>query len=806
MRQFLCVPLVMVTALLAGCGQPQGPAPVTSTPPDVTQPTAPTRSLGRMEVTFSGVGTQFYATSVRSVGSGLHGQALTSIAGGLQLRFNSKGSMDVGTPGSGSRYLYATYDVRNANGNGTVASTTPHSNLTFVAVDAMTPATIPGSAIRNLKRFDGSPADPTLATQILPLHGMMQSSGRPVVNPSQADFMAFTEAEASSFGPLTGVNSVLPYGFVVRHKTKTDNRTLDANPAPEQFDGQVTFSVKLPLQATPQNDPYSFSMVFEVVEDSETRITKTAEETLSAAQARAAALSATQVAAESVCTVRVTGSAGNPTTVLTDIGVPNGGPDGCMSQLSDITVGTPTQGPTPFISRVPLSGESIKNVVEYRYIIAPKVGAVSKPVNVSYTSDALVNKGYYSAGASSSLLPVFGLYSGRTNRVDLQIKFRDNSVKNIPLDISTSDWVDPDGIYDHINVIKQRSAVLAGDINYIFLKSRTAGPVVIDSDAEVRWVAPANINAISSTFSENRFVIGSPSSLAFDYMELDGSRSSAIISPSAYYTNFHHNVEKGKSGFLGELDAVRAGISSPESVIVDFNQNGTLAKEWDFVDILGDYMRQHGDDPTQFIRPGIDWFHSNSAIYDSRDDSVIVSSRENFVIKIDYTSGQIVWILGDPNKYWYTFPSLRAKAIRLDAGSLYPIGQHALSITPDGKLMLFNNGGPSFNQPQGAPVGDSRAYSAVSVYEIDPLLLTAQEVRRFDYNQSISSDICSSAYSTAGGSLIINYAAASNRAKVRTVGLDASGEIAFDFEFMNKSICGSSWNAELIPLDSIKFN
>ena len=78
-----------------------------------------------------------------------------------------------------------------------------------------------------------------------------------------------------------------------------------------------------------------------------------------------------------------------------------------------------------------------------------------------------------------------------------------------------------------------------------------------------------------------------------------------------------------------------------------------------------------------FVRPGVDWFHNNSAIYDPSDDSIIVSSRENFVIKLDHKTGQIIWIFGDPTKYWYTFPSLRAKALTLAPGGLYPIGQHA---------------------------------------------------------------------------------------------------------------------------------
>src|SRR5262249_18784406 len=146
-------------------------------------------------------------------------------------------------------------------------------------------------------------------------------------------------------------------------------------------------------------------------------------------------------------------------------------------------------------------------------------------------------------------------------------------------------------------------------------------------------------------------------------------------------------------------------------------------------------------------------------------------SRENFVVKVDYNSGDLVWIFGDPTKYWYTFPSLRAKALTLADGGLYPIGQHAVSITRDGLLLLFNNGAQSLNQPAGQPSGASRTYSAVSAYVIDRSALTAREAWRFDYGQTIFSTFCSSAYEMGDGAILISYALADGGTHARLVGL-----------------------------------
>ncbi|MBZ9752223.1 hypothetical protein K7W42_15315 [Deinococcus sp. HMF7604] len=328
--------VLTVSVLLSACTPPQLPS-VNPDQPITTAPTAP-RSLGLMEVSFTGVGTDLYASSVRSLDGELTGQALTSVAQGLQLKFGTKGSFDVGTAGNGTRYLYATYEVRNAGVNG-VASTTARSNLTFVAVDASSPETISGTAVRNFKKFDGSNADAALAARVIPTVGLTQGNGTLTVNASQADFQALTTAEASSIGLPTGVRDVFQYGFVVRNKSGT-SRTLPANPGANQYDGQVTFAVKLPLQANAQNDPYSFSLVFEVVEDSANRVTRVPEETVAQAQSRGATLGASQVNANTVCRVRVAGPANGPVSTLYGLGVNSSTPgslDTCFGTGGRVT-------------------------------------------------------------------------------------------------------------------------------------------------------------------------------------------------------------------------------------------------------------------------------------------------------------------------------------------------------------------------------------------------------------------------------------------------------------------------------------
>lgn len=478
-----------------------------------------------------------------------------------------------------------------------------------------------------------------------------------------------------------------------------------------------------------------------------------------------------------------------------------------MSQatLSTITSAAPRAGVSPFISFIDLQGGGLEQLDAVRYVVAAAPGAVSRPVDVTYSIAALRRAGH--VDAERVTVPVFGLYAGASNQVSMALVFKDSSKRDLTLSVSTAAYVDPNGIYDQPTFVRKRAAGSALGFDYFFLKSRLGSPVVMDTDGAIRWAVPNIATSTSAKFQNSRFVLGDPQSPRATLLELDGSSRSVTLSTSTL-TNFHHNIDPGKLGLLGEFDAKipSASTLNIESTIAEFDPDGTVLKLWDFAALIGDQMNTAGDDAAAFVRHGIDWFHSNASVYDPRDDSLIVSSRENFVVKVDYTTGRVIWILGDPTKYWHTFPSLRAKAVKLPDGDHYPIGQHAVSITSDGLLMLFDDGLGSLNQPAGAPAGETRGYSAVAAYSIDTKMLSGKEVWRFDYGRTLYSDICSSAYEGRGQSILVNYAVAQGRTQVRLVGLDAQRSVVFDIALKNTKNCDVSWNAEPLAFDALRID
>ena len=457
-------------------------------------------------------------------------------------------------------------------------------------------------------------------------------------------------------------------------------------------------------------------------------------------------------------------------------------------------------GPTPFIAFVALSAPSLGPLQSVGYVVQPKPGSASKPVNVTYSIARLQSRGYVSG--STITLPVFGLYAGFTNNVNIQLQFDGQFSQTVPYAITTDPYTDPTAVYDRPNILVARTPGSSLGFDFFAVKSVLEPALVIDTDGAIRWVGPsAASTGVSSAvlFDNGGFLVGSEFSPQLTRMELDGLlTTTSILDPNVDF--FHHNIDPGKQGALVEV----ATSTSVEAVVEDIGPSGFVFHSWDLAPLIADYMTSQGDDAGAFVRPTVDWFHNNAATYDPSDDSLIVSSRENFVIKIDYATGAPIWILGDPTKYWYTFPSLRAKALTLADGGLYPVGQHATSITSDGLLMLFNDGLGSFSQPPGEPAGISRTYSTVSAYSIDPATMTAQEVWDFDYGQTIFSPICSSAYEASGKSILVDYATASDDTKARLVGLDANHQVVFDFEYDSANPCSTAWNSVPVPFDNLQ--
>ncbi|MGS3183415.1 aryl-sulfate sulfotransferase [Aeromonas taiwanensis] len=460
-----------------------------------------------------------------------------------------------------------------------------------------------------------------------------------------------------------------------------------------------------------------------------------------------------------------------------------------------------------FISALKMTGLDTEKIKNISFNIKTKDGNFAKPVSVTYDWSYLSSNGLYDSANNSLQLPIFGLYSGYLNELTIDIKYIDDSIYSFQKEIPTANYADSAGIYDNVSISIKPTATPS--YSYFYLKGALKSPIIMDVDGEVRWDADIKRVSSSSAFINNAFWTGNIKNAAtrVDVLSLYGKSDTLHINGTTMGSDayFHHNIDLGKQGILIELDGTTNGTLKIESFLSEIDESGNVIKEWDLGKIFSEYMVQEGDDPSNFVRDGVDWFHMNAATYDPTDDTLVISSRENFVVKLDYNTGKLIWLLGDETKHWYSYPSLQKLALSLSSGQT-PIGQHAVSMTKDGKLMLFNNGRRSFNNPAGTPAGIDLASSQTAIFDIDNHNRTAQVTWSFD--DGIYSDICSSIYEdklATQGDFLINYAAADNRSKVVIQGINKDKQKLFEFTYPSPTPCATSWNAIQIPLEHIHF-
>ncbi|MEY2545828.1 MAG: arylsulfate sulfotransferase [Verrucomicrobiota bacterium] len=470
-----------------------------------------------------------------------------------------------------------------------------------------------------------------------------------------------------------------------------------------------------------------------------------------------------------------------------------------------VTVTGQTAGITPFIAQLQLSANPVAAVKSIRFEIAPKSGSVTRPISATYFREYLVSRGWINSGNGQINLSIFGLYANYTNTVNLTYCFADGSSQQETITVPTAQFSDPCG---YGRVVRAQPRTTSNTLSYDFMlvKSNCGSysPTILDTDGEVRWAGTTGTSSFESTLYRNGLYLADGATLM--RMEFDGA-----VTPLADYTQsgvvaFHHNIDYGKRGIILEADT----SSQTESFLIEVDAAGNVLKTWDLAAIISDEMTRGGDDPTQFVKPRpIDWFHNNAVTYKSSDDSLIVSSRENFVIALDYESGAIKWILGDPTKRWYQFPSLRKYALALVGSTLPPIGQHAVSITTDDNLLLFDDGKNSLNQ---TPAGTDRSYSTARKYKIDNQTMSATELWN-DGNQALQSEYCSSVYEDHAENYLVDYAVigisdpviGSSTVRVTEIfGLDSLGLKVFDYIYYTQN-CNTAWNAMPIHLEGVGF-
>lgn len=367
----------------------------------------------------------------------------------------------------------------------------------------------------------------------------------------------------------------------------------------------------------------------------------------------------------------------------------------------------------------------------------------------------------YDEESTKLSVPVLGLYPNRLNQVEVTLDYEGGQKKEV-IEIQT----EPLPIYfPDIRIItldkeKMEPGMHALDIHFANFGKYRSAPIMFDDRGDIRWfldlsfhgkmVAPFQILKNGNIIAPGRNDI-----YEFDMM-------GKIVHQGKIDENYgiHHDILELPNGDLlmcvGTKDAyiLKDGkeVLSDSDFIVHYDRKESkVLKQWDLADHL-DVDR----DELNFFRNG-DWFHMNAIDFDTRDSTIIVSGRNQGLVKISWDD-KLKWIMapkqnwgktGRKGKGYQTKPYLLTaidkegkpypKAVQMGTESAedfdFPWGPHAPLLLPNGNILVFDNG-PFRNYNR------DNNYSRAVEYKLNEEERTLQQV--WEYGKSRGTRLYSS--------------------------------------------------------------
>ena len=419
--------------------------------------------------------------------------------------------------------------------------------------------------------------------------------------------------------------------------------------------------------------------------------------------------------------------------------------------------------------------------------MAPLAGTLAFTTDVPARLSVSVTDGigtwqrdFYDYGTTHAV-PLFGFRPGQTNliRVTAWDRFRNAFTAPAPAVFVTAPLP---ADFPTLNVlISEPERMEPGYTLFRVLNATASSPytVLVDNAGEVVWYSPMSQVLVGIDVRQlpdgNLFVFGATS---FSEVNLLGEVVNTWTVPDNLAIDEHDGVPTAHNTilYINDYSQVVQGFPSSatdpnaptqlttvaaNSIIEMSSTNGALLNNWSLLDLL---------DPVRvtyltFTVPdilGVDWGHANAVIEDPSDDSIIASLRhQNAVVKFSRATGQLVWILGPPENWGPEWQPYLLTPVGTPFAWNY--GQHAPTLTPQGTLLLFDDGNYRAC-PFEPPVANSNNYSRAVEYQINEQTMEVSQVWQYGQTvpQPLFTDFLGSAdWQTNTGNVLIDFGAVS---------------------------------------------
>ena len=340
--------------------------------------------------------------------------------------------------------------------------------------------------------------------------------------------------------------------------------------------------------------------------------------------------------------------------------------------------------------------------------------------------------------ATQHQVPVYGLYAGEAAQVTLTAHYEDGGEDTCELSVAGGDLP---ATLQPIQVVKADEDKMAPGWTFLQAASLQGYVYAIDETGAVRWIlndmGTGTAGAILPLRNGN-FLIGGDKSFGnyYKYSLFEIDLLGRVI--SEYMVNgYHHGIAEMPNGDLLVLANNIDG--TVEDTIYELRRSdGEIVRTWDmngYFNVAGrDEQGRHISDVNyrnENTGWTYDWLHINAIDYDPESDTVLLSSRhQDALIKLDLTSGEIVWVLSDPNDDWPAY--LESKLLTPEGdGFEWQYGQHCVTRLPNGDVMCFDNGDYRSKTPEGILPAATDSYSRAVIYRVDEENMTVTQQWQF---------------------------------------------------------------------------
>ena len=348
--------------------------------------------------------------------------------------------------------------------------------------------------------------------------------------------------------------------------------------------------------------------------------------------------------------------------------------------------------------------------------VSPKITIEGKDKLTTIETEFAKNTKHY--------LPIYGLYADYNNKVDISYTLSDGKKITKQVEIQTDklpdDFVLPTSV-------KKDSSKLNNDL-YFFTPSSKGYTCAYDVNGDVRWYLSNNAVWDNTRLKNGHMMVSTERLVNSPYYmtglyEID--LLGHIYNEYSLKGGYHHDYfELSNGNLLVASDDFNNESGTVEDYIVELDRTtGNIIKTWDLKDIL------NMEDGKSENWSNYDWFHNNSVWYDEATNSITLSGRhQDAVINIDYTTGKLNWIIGDPTNWSSEYQKYFFTPVGEDFE--WQWSQHAAMITPEGYVFIFDNGNNK-SKDSSKYVDATNSYSRGVMYKIDTDKMTIEQVYEY---------------------------------------------------------------------------